>query len=350
MLYPLLLSLLLWLFLLVYQIDKAWYEKWIGEDSHPELIPHFEELLGVNIPTVPTKYSVVDNSSSQIGELIRNEILRRDVARIVEYIRGKGVAVFSTLLPSIDAVEQRTNLQRERMQTEAGKPQGVDSYLTVLVDAINSLERGSGDAIDDDDARNFAVRWINGIEYWRQTVPNISSRYFSELIQDDATLEQLDALLALKELNGYFILPEGFPDTNLTIEYVTTELTDSFERRSAFLLSHWYEEIASGVLANVTDGHEKIDKEKNSLPAITTAINSPFEPGEEVSSTSVSFDSDDEPRYLTLWVRSIWNALFWVAMFYSVYSMSFNTTEEKQSRIAEVLLSSVSHMNLMGVT
>ena len=251
------------------------------------------------------------------------------MARIVEYIRGKGVSVFSTLLPSIDAVEQKTKLLRETMQTEAGKPQGVDSYLSVLVDAINSLERGSGDAIDDDDASNFASWWIDSIEYWRQAVPNISSRYFSEVLQDNASPEELDALLAFKELNGYFILPVGFPDSNSTIEYVTSELTDSFERRSAFMLKHWYEEIASGVVANLTNGQAATDDNKNSLPVITTAINSPIKPGEDVSSTGDSFDSDDEPRYLTLWVRSIWNALFWVAMFYSVYSMSFNTTRRE---------------------
>lgn len=345
--YPLVLSLMLWVFLLVYQIDKMWIEKWMGDYGGPELIPNFEEILGVNIPPVPITYAVVDNSNSQIGESIRNEILKRDVARIVEYIRGRGVSVFSTLLPSIDAVEQKTKLLRETMQTEAGKPQGVDSYLSVLVDAINSLEQGAGDAIDDDDAKSFASWWTANIEYWRHAIPNISSRYFSESIQDNTALVQLDELLALQELNGYFVLPEGFPDTNSTIEYVTSELTDSIERRSVFLLRHWYEEIATGVLANLINELEETDDVRNSLPVITTAINSPIKPGEDVSSRSVSFDSDDEPRYLTLWVRSIWNALFWVAMFYSVYSMSFNTTEEKQSRIAEVLLSSVSHMNLM---
>ena len=57
--YPLILSLMLWLFLLVYQIDKMWFEKWVGDYGGHELIPHLEEILGVNVPTVPTKYSVV---------------------------------------------------------------------------------------------------------------------------------------------------------------------------------------------------------------------------------------------------------------------------------------------------
>lgn len=352
--YPFFLSLVFWLFVLAVLIVEL-----ISEYDEPELSQHYpelnrqlEQLIGANIPAEPTKYYVVDNSSTKIGELIRREILRRDVSHVVEFMRDKDIADFARALPSINSyrvkyVAESITALKERSQTEGNTTGGGDALISVLVDSINNLERGIDDAGDEFEAKLFANWWISNREYLGQTIPDISSRYFLESIQDNSTLEQLNVLLASKELNAYFTIPEGFPDSNSTIEYVTGELTDSHDRRSVFLLRLWYEELVSGVFTELRTEPLGTEEAINSLPAITTELISPIDFGEGTSSASVSFDLGEKPRYLGLWVRSIWIALFWLAMFYCVYGMSFNTTEEKRSRIAEVLLSNVSHMILM---
>ena len=348
--YPLLISSVLWLAVLGLVLVKNLE----GNGEFPELRRQIEQLLGANIPIVPTTYYVVDNSDSQIGELIRNEILRRDITKVVEFISGKDVAEFARVLPLInpymaDDVEESTVRLKERLQAVGGETQKTDSFVAVLVESINFLGRGIGEANEDHDARNFANWWIANAEYLGHAVPDISLRSFSELVDEDITLENLDELVALKKVHGYFILPRGISQSNTSIEFVTSELTDSLERRSALLLKNWYEEIATGVLETHRNVLVESDSVGHSLPVIASVLVTPIKSDKDnpTAHAHAFFEWGAEPRYLNLWVRSIWIALFWIAMFNSVYAMSFNTTEEKQSRIAEVLLSSVSCLHLM---
>ena len=346
--YPLLISVILWLAVLGLLLVKLYGV----DDEIPELRQQIEQLLGANIRITPTTYYVVDNSNSQIGELIRSEILRRDVTTVVEFISANGDADFAGVFPSINPywvydVGESTARLKKKLQAVEGETQKIDPLVAVLVESINVRGRGNGESVEDRDARNFASWWIANAEYLGHAVPDISLRSFTELVDENITLEDLNELVALKEVNGYFILPEKISQSNSSIEFVTSELTDSAERRSALLLKNWYEEIATGVLANHRNNLVESDRVGHSLPLIATLLTSQNELDNDNPSTHVFIESGAEPRYLNVWVRSIWIGLFWIAMFYSVYAMSFNTTEEKQSRIAEVLLSNVSCLNLM---
>ncbi|MXZ55959.1 MAG: ABC transporter permease [Gammaproteobacteria bacterium] len=346
--YPLLLSLILWLGVGMLLLIDA-----IGTVSDvPELEREIEKFLGANTPTRHTTYYVVDNSNTQFGDLIRDEVFRRDVASAVEFISSKDFVEFSVVRPLIDSFwssDIRSSMERlkAKIQAEENTIDVEKVLVSRLFDTMKSLMRGVSEREVDRDARDFAYWWRANRHYLAQSIPEFSSHFFTEVTHEDWSLEELNDLLISEQLDGYFILPIGFPHASSSIQFVSTELTDSKERRSALLLRNWYESLATDVLTDQMTGLPATERANRTLPVIETGrvINEYDRDGTLV--IKAGFEADLHPRYLNVWIRAIWTSLFLGAMFYSVYAMSFNLTEEKQNKVAEVLLSNMSPLNLM---
>ncbi|MXW06874.1 MAG: hypothetical protein F4Z87_01885 [Gammaproteobacteria bacterium] len=346
--YPLLLSLTLWvgvLFLLLVDL--------IGSVSDaPELEREIEKFLGANTPSRHTTYYVVDKSNTQFGDLIREEIFRRDIASAVEFISSKDYTEFAAVRPLIDSFwssDIRTSIEslKEKIQAEEDTVDTRKVLVSILIDTMKSLMRGDSERDVDRDALDFAYWWRANRHYLSRSLPEFSNHFFVELTKEDWSLDELNDLLASKRLDGYFILPNGFPQTNSSIQFVSSEIMVPEERRSAFLLTNWYESIATEILTNQVTGLTVTEKINRALPVIEVGrvTNEYDRDGSYV--IKAGFQADVYPRYLNVWIRAIWTSLFWVAMFYCVYAMSFNLTEEKQNRVSEVLLSNMSPLNLM---
>lgn len=346
--YPLLLSLTLWLGVLFLLLVDM-----IGSVSDtPELEREIEKFLGANTPTRHTTYYVVDNSNTQFGDLIREEIFRRDIASAVEFISSKDYTEFSAVRPLINSFwssDIRASIEslKEKIQAEENSTDTRKALVSILIDTMKSLKRGDSERDVDSDARDFAYWWRANRHYLGQSLPEFSSHFFSEVTNEDWSFEELNELLASKQLDGYFILPDGFPHTDSSILFVSSEITNPEERRSALLLTNWYESIATEILTNQLTGPAKNEKANRTLPVIESGRVTDEYDRDGSYLIKAGFEAVVHPSYLNVWIRAIWISLFWVAMFYCVYAMSFNLTEEKQNRVSEVLLSNMSPLNLM---
>lgn len=362
--YPLVLSTLLWLGVLGLLLVKLFG----GFGEIPETTKLIEELLGANQKIVPTKYYVVDNSESKFGDSVRSEILRRDISLVVDFLRGKSMEDYAHELPSMNPyataeVEEKLVSLRDKFQDREDETNGNSSLVSELVHAISYLQQlvdSAGVNIDDRairrlwyssdkfdrDIQYIAMWWVENVELLTPSIPNISMRYFTELTEKNFSIKELNELLATNDIEGYFVLPKDFSDIGASLDFVTGELSEGHSRRIPFLLKNWYEEIAEYVLAHPNKEFTDPVRGDPSVPirARTIHVINGAEQG------SVEYDSSvftQQPRFLNLWIRSFWVSTFFITLSYSIYAMSFNTTEEKQNRIAEVLLSNVSGFNLL---
>lgn len=363
--YPLLLSAFFWIGVLGLLLVKFFG----GFGEIPQTMKLIEQILGANQGRVPTKYYVFDNSENNFGASVRSEILKRDVSLMIDFLHGKSIEDYEQQFPLLNPYEVEATREdivtlREKFLDTTHESNSDNALVSVLAEAIVYLEELSDAAtvsIDDREFRglwyqndkferemNFvAMWWVENADVLAQSIPHLSSRYFKELSNENFSLEELDGMVRAHVIRGYFILPEEFPRNDAPIHFVTGELTDSTAQRTALLMKNWFEEVVQRVVANQSS--DSVDSEKVDLlvPVIAKTVQvSDQKDAEGLLENSFS-ETAQRPRYLNLWVRSIWMTTFFVTMFYSVYSMSFNTTEEKQNRIAEILLSNVSSFNLL---
>ena len=362
--YPLFMSTILWIGVLGLILVKLFG----GFSTIPETTKLIEQLLGANQKSVPTKYYVVDNSDSKFGDSVRSEILKRDVSLVIDFLHSKTIDDYAQKLPSMNpyaAAEVEASLVRlrDKLQGQENESDNNISLVSELVDAIRYLQQLVDSAsvnVDDPairrlwyssdnfdgDIQYIAMWWVENVELLAQSIPNISMRYFTELTEKNFSLEELNVLLATSDIEGYFVLSKGFPDEGASLKFVTGELTEEHSRRIPFLLKIWYEGIAEYVLAHpnkeITDPARSVP----SVPILARTVQV-LNGSEEGLVENDSSEFTQRLRYLNLWVRSFWLSTFLITLFYSIYAMSFNTTEEKQNRVAEVLLSSVSSLNLL---
>ena len=363
--YPLLISAILWLGVLGLLLVKLFG----GFGEIPQTMKLIEQILGANQGSVPSKYYVIDNSESKFGDTVRSEILKRDVSLVMDFLRGKTIEDYVQQLPSMnpyataEVAEELVSLQ-DKFQEQEHTFDSNSAVVSTLVDAINDLQQlvdAVNVNVDDLALRSLwysgdkftreieyvAMWWVENSELLAQVVPNVSSRYFKELSNRDLSLAELNALVVANVIEGYFILPTAFPDERAQIHFVTEELTDSKAQRTTLLLKIWYEEVVQQVLAS--ESSESLDSVTidSLVPIFAKTVHVSDKTDADGLVENNSLETMQRPRYLNLWVRSIWMTTFLITMFYSVYAMSFNTTEEKQNRIAEVLLSNVSSFNLL---
>lgn len=240
----------------------------------------------------------------------------------------------------------------ERIEANARANDQLASLRRLVRDAGASQPRlAEIDAIDATDPSTFPMKLAAEqskidpakVAQLQRMVESIAARYrfvpLAELGAVDGTREAREQALKDKVRTGslfaYFVL-EGDPvDDAGALKYVCNNLTDD-------ALRDWYAGATTRIVRKLRIADARIDPK--TARHIQESID--FKP-QQVTATGAVEDVKDEQK-ANKFAPVVFVYLLWIAVFTAAQMLLTNTVEEKSNRIIEVLLSSVSPLQLMA--
>ncbi|HEX9735297.1 MAG TPA: ABC transporter permease [Thermoanaerobaculia bacterium] len=154
-------------------------------------------------------------------------------------------------------------------------------------------------------------------------------------LDPEALLEDLNRRVGDQELFAYFVIGEDPVEGAGEFKYVSSNLTDDG-------LLRWFEGLASEVVRARRFAASDVDEE------VAAWVQKPlrFTPRKVVKGgAEEDVETQDKVRQ---WAPAVFAYVLWFAVFMISQALLTNTIEEKANRIMEVLLSSVSPLQLMA--
>lgn len=290
-------------------------------------------LIGTSV-TVGSYY-VVDQSDG-LGVEIRNEILRTDVTNFLSVIsKRQPVSEDEEILTDIHEATQTTAL-----------PDLVNTCMELLEHPQPDLTTITRDTL----AGRFSIWWENNKDLIVELAPEVSFAKYEEILTPKLTEQELISRLKREEILGYFIIPEGFINSNENAKFVTESILKQD-------LSNWYESFATRVIQNKKFAESDISREtalwllQRASFQTSKAVEPPRDSAGRTSSTPVS--AGDATKEVTVWetvgefAPAIYQYILWFLVFIGATILMTNTVEEKSTKLVEVLLSDLDSVQLM---
>ncbi|MCY3541806.1 MAG: ABC transporter permease [Gammaproteobacteria bacterium] len=287
-------------------------------------------LIGTSV-TVGSYY-VVDQSDGLRLE-IRNEILRTDVANFLNVLSEREP------LPQDEEVLAEVH---EATQTDT-MPDLVNSFMEFLEHPraeLSSLTNGTL-------AERFSVWWQNNSSRIVELAPTVSFATYQEVLTPHLTETELILMLKAEKILGYFIIPEGFVNSNENAKFVTENILKQD-------LANWYERFATRVIQNKKFAESDISRETALwlLQRASFQTSKAVEPSRDTNGSSPS-DVGDSTKEVTVWetvgefAPAVYQYILWFLVFIGATILMTNTVEEKSTKLVEVLLSDLDSVQLM---
>jgi ABC-2 type transport system permease protein len=272
-------------------------------------------------------YAVIDRSGWLLPA-IEERATYHDTYRILEHVRkqaGKGesgVAALPTVLRPLAAMV--TDAENDELESLA---------KTMAFEGKSKLTPEQAAGIDPKLQTEFLLWMVAhakslgiGLDrdrYQRMEVPEGEDpeRHLRQMLDDGA-------------LFAYFVIGPDPLSAEETHKYVSNNLTDKD-------LQQWIERLASAEIEARRFEREHID------PEVARRIQQPLSFDEKRVSASGEESEVEKQDTLRQWAPVAFVYLLWVSVFTIAQLLLTNTIEEKSNRIVEVLLSSISPMQLM---
>jgi ABC-type Na+ efflux pump permease subunit len=277
------------------------------------------------------KYAVVDQSGWLV-EAVEREIVRRDLT-----VAFRSAGERYQIAPTLQAIAQTlAELDDEQLVLAArlvvfgGQGQEPGRERRALsADAVGALEQDAPgirtwiESLTESDAKRYAPG-SSRERYVRVPVSGAA-----------ASPDSLGQRVVANELFGYFVIGTDPVTDNAGSRYISNNLTDSD-------LRDWFSSLASAQVQARRLEREQIDA------GVARWIQSPvlFE-ARKVSGAGEEEAVEAQDR-LRQWAPVVFVYLLWISVFTVAQMLLTNTVEEKSNRIIEVLLSSVSPVELMA--
>ena len=152
-------------------------------------------------------------------------------------------------------------------------------------------------------------------------------------LEGDALLTELGQKVMDEELFAYMVIDEDPVHAGTAVRYVSANLTDDD-------LKNWFGDLATSVVRERRLAEKEID------PQVAQWVQEPL----KIEMRKAGSDGDEEvdaQARIRQWAPAVFVYLLWVAVFSISQMLLTNTIEEKSNRIMEVLLSSISPLQLM---
>lgn len=254
------------------------------------------------------------------------EELRQTVARLDQAI----ATVTGTATP--DAPGERQVIEAvASLIADLTRPEGQQLRDMLPAEAVDALLR----------LRESVRRW------WSELPPEEAETYGSRLAKSryvrveldggdpESLLEELNRRVGDQELFAYFVIGEDPVEAEGEFKYVSANLTDDD-------LLRWFEGLASDVVRERRFAARDIDEE------VAAWVQEPLEfTPRKVAKGGAEEDVDTQDK-VRQWAPAAFAYVLWFAVFMISQALLTNTIEEKANRIMEVLLSSVSPIQLMA--
>ncbi len=185
--------------------------------------------------------------------------------------------------------------------------------------------------------RDALVDWWRGLtpEEAKNLSPSLSKASYLRVDGPNASAEALNQNIVDDELFAYFIIGPDPLAGSEGFQYLSKNLTDRD-------LQRWFSRMAGDVVSSRRMAQENID------PQVAAWLQTPvsFE-GLKVSASGEAEAVSRNDR-LRQWAPTILVYILWLSVFINVQMLLSNTIEEKSNRLIEVLLSSISPVQLMS--
>ncbi len=182
-------------------------------------------------------------------------------------------------------------------------------------------------------------------EWWLALPPGEAEKYGSGLAKSryqrievagsgPALIEELSRRVGAGDLFAYFVIGDDPVESGEGSRYLSSNLTDTN-------LQQWFERLASDVVRNRRLAQREID------PETARWVQEPlrFAPS-RVSASGQEEEVAVQDR-VRQWAPAAFVYLLWISVFTIAQMLLTNTVEEKSNRLMEVLLSSLSPLQLM---
>ena len=274
------------------------------------------------------QYAVVDNSG-WLADAVSQQSKVRDLTiafqQAVEKVADEEISelpqILAELAPNL-AELQPAELGLAATVIALPSQRGDAEYPAALSSII---DRGPEilawfDGLSSSEARSFSSR--------------LSSARYDLVDTEGRPEEELNQMILDDELFAYIVLTEDPVAGKGVSRYVSNNLTDDD-------LQNWFRAVANVVV------REKRLEQENIDPAVAGWIQQPLPFEAEKIGESGKVEEVDETDTIRQWAPVAFLYLLWISVFMSSQMLLTNTIEEKSNRIIEVLLSSVSPIQLM---
>lgn len=183
-------------------------------------------------------------------------------------------------------------------------------------------------------AEQLAIWWNDGVSQALAVNNRISVARYRRIDVPGADRARLDALVEGEELLGYFVIPDDPVAATEGAQYVTRTLTN-------LDLQRWYGRHATQLVRS------RRIREENIAPELARWIEAPIE-FRALRLTDTGATEAQISDTLSQWAPVAFVYMLWISIFSVTQMLLTNTVEEKSNKLVEVLLSSVSALELMA--
>ncbi len=314
---------------------------WIGILVFPLILTLFIVVPELLERTKGARQFAVIDQSGWLLEAVERRVIAADLTRAFQvtatrYTAGESLDDFPSLFR--DAASVLADLDPAELAGIATAIVGRDN----LTFQSPSGARGAPDVpasaaalVEQRDA--FRAWWRELSSAEARVFPGISKRQYQRITvpeEGDATTA-LNAMIRDGELFAYFVIEQDPVNGEESSRYVSNNLTDDE-------LKDWFARIASDVIRARRLQQERID------PAVARWIQDPLRFDERKVTLGGIEEEVQTQDTLRQWAPVIFVYLLWISVFTVSQMLLTNTIEEKSNRTIEVLLSSISPLQLMG--
>lgn len=261
----------------------------------------------------------------------------RGFAELPEVLRQ----VAEPLDSAVDAAQQ--------LDASLGRDDAREQVIDGFAGMVSGLAGPSGERIKrwaPEEAILGLERLIAGVRDWWQALPAEEAERFGGAVtkeryvrvetpelEGDALFDELNRRVVDEELFAYFVIDEDPVHAEKALRYVSANLTDED-------LRGWFGDLATSAV------REQRLVEKSIDPQVAQWLQEPL----RIEMKQVGSDGEqevDKQAQVRQWAPVAFVYLLWIAVFSISQMLLTNTIEEKSNRIMEVLLSSISPLQLM---
>lgn len=290
-----------------------------------------------------TKVYAVLDQSGWLGAAVERQVLREDMAALLAHVSRLGKKE-QTTFP--DPVQQLAALWKEAGDKEASETDAQsagESAREQLLDIICGDEKGGALNAHLEIQQKAASHSEAVISWWkelpykeaRKLVPESTKRHFAQVqISTDATPESLNQQILDEEIFAYFIIGDNPEQDSAGCRYASANLTDT-------ALQDWFAGLAS----------EEVRRKRLDSRDIQEEVAAWIASELDFQGRLISIEGDEEANEkdaVAQWAPVAFVYLLWLSVFMVAMMMLTSTVTEKSNRLVEVLLSSISAMELMA--
>lgn len=284
------------------------------------------------------KYAVVDESGWLL-EAVDKELLARDLTlvfrtaaeryREADSDTARIAAPLAGLAPSLAQLDGTQLAAAARQLIDPADRADTATTRAIPDPLLGALER----------QRDAILAWWQSLDAdgVKEHAPGSFGERYARVTFEGAipSLDSLGHLVANKKLFAYFVIGTDPVTGSEGSRYVSNNLTDDD-------LPDWFGRLASAEVRSQRLEREQIDQR------VAQWIQAPI----EFEARKVSGEGEEEAvetqDQIRQWVPVAFVYLLWISIFTITQMLLTNTIEEKSNRIIEVLLSSVSAVELMA--